>query len=464
MSSPSPVSSTLSSPPVTSSSPSSVISSGSAQNPFFGSVAQKGVPGVYPISLRDAIDRGLKFNLGLLLAGEGERQARGARLNTLSTLLPNVVARTSETVEQLNLATVGIPPIPGIPQIVGPFSIFDVRGFLSQKVLDLEALYNLRARSDALQAAKYTYSDARDLVVLVVGGTYMQAVAGASRIEAARAQFQTAEAIYRQTVDMKRAGVSAGIDVLRSQVEMQAQQQHLLAVQNDFEKQKLALLRAIGLPTGQAIALSDKIPFAPAPPLNLEDALARAYRARSDYHSAATLLHSAEMAKKAAAGEGLPSLQLMADYGLIGNHPTSSHGTFTTVAALNIPVFQGGKVRADVLQADALVQQRRSQLEDLRGRVEFEVRSAFLDLKSAADQVGVAQSSVDLATQQVTQARDRFVAGVADTIEVVQAQEALATANENYISSVFTHNLAKLSLARALGVAEEASKDFLGGK
>ena len=154
----------------------------------------------------------------------------------------------------------------------------------------------------------------------------------------------------------------------------------------------------------------------------------------------------------------------MADYGLIGNHPTSSHGTFTTVAALSIPVFQGGKVRADVLQADALVQQRRSQLEDLRGRVEFEVRSAFLDLKSAADQVGVAQSSVDLATQQVTQARDRFVAGVADTIEVVQAQEALATANENYISSVFTHNLAKLSLARALGVAEEASKEFLGGK
>jgi outer membrane protein TolC len=436
----------------------------STQNPFLGSMPQAGVPGVYSLGLRDSINRGLRYNLGLLLAGQGERQARGARLNTLSSLLPNVVARVSETVEQLNLATVGIPPIPGIPQIVGPFSVFDTRGFLSQKVLDLEALYNLRARSDNLQAAKYTYADARDLVVLVVGGAYMQAVAGAARIDAVRAQVQTADAVYRQSLDMRKAGVSAGIDVLRSQVELQAQQQRLLAVQNDFEKQKLALLRAIGLPTGQAITLSDKIPFSPSPAITLDDALARAFRSRADYQSAQSLLHAAEMAKKAAAGEGLPSLQVNADYGVIGNHPANSHGTVTALAALNVPIFQGGKVRADVLQADALVQQRRSQLEDLRGRIELDVRTAFLDLKTAADQVAVAQSSIQLAAQQLAQARDRFAAGVADTIEVVQAQESVATANENFISSVFAHNLAKLSLARALGVAEEASKEFLGGK
>jgi len=330
--------------------------------------------------------------------------------------------------------------------------------------LDFNSLNSLRAQSDAAKAARYGYQDARDTVVLVVGGSYMQAVASGARIDAVRAQLQTATALYQQTLDMKNAGLAAAIDVLRSQVEMQSQQQRFLAVQNDFEKQKLALARAIGLPTEQAFTLTDTVPFTPAPSLTLEQAISEAFRSRADYRSAESLLHAAEMAKKAANDERLPSLSFNGDYGDIGTRPTSSHGTFTAAAALKIPIFQGGKVRADQLQADAQLQQRRSQLADMRGRIEYEVRTAFLDLKTAADQVNVAKSSVDLATQQVGQARDRFAAGVSDTIEVVQAQEALAAANDNYISALFAHNLAKLSLARALGVAEEASKRFLGGK
>ncbi|HLK31510.1 MAG TPA: TolC family protein [Terriglobales bacterium] len=440
------------------------ITGSSGQNPFLGSMPQKPVPGVLSLSLQDAIQRGLRYNLGLLLSNQGARQALGARLESRSKLLPNLSGGVSYMAEQVNLATFGIPPIPGIPAVVGPFEVFDARGFASQKVLDLTALNNLHARTDALKAAQFSYQDARDTVVLVVGGSYMQAVASSARIDAVRAQLQTATAVYQQTVDMKNAGLAAAIDVLRSQVEMQAQQQRLLAVQNDFEKQKLALARTIGLPTEQAFNLTDTIPFTPAPPITLEQAIDEAFRSRADYRSAESLLHADEMAKKAARDEHLPSLSFNGDYGDIGNRPTSSHGTFTTVAALKIPIFQGGKAHADVLQADAALQQQRSRVADMRGRIEYEVRTAFLDLKTAADQVSVARSSVDLATQQLAQARDRFAAGVTDTIEVVQAQEALAAANDNYISALFAHNLAKLSLARALGVAEEASKKFLGGK
>lgn len=440
------------------------ITGSSAQNPFLGSTPQKAVPGVLALSLQDALQRGLRYNLGLLLSNQGQRQAEGARLAARSRLLPDITTRTSYMAEQVDLATFGIPPIPGVPPIVGPFEVFDARGFLTQRILDFSSLNTLRARSDALKAARFSYQDARDTVVLVVGGSYMQAVTSAARIDAVRAQLQTATALYQQTLDMKNAGLAASIDVLRSQVEMQAQQQRLLAVQNDFEKQKLALARSIGLPAEQAFTLTDTMPFTPAPPVTLQEAIDEAFRSRADHRSAESLLHAAEMAKKAASDERLPSLSFDGDYGDIGNRPTSSHGTFTATAALKIPIFQGGKVRADQLQADAQLQQRRAQLEDMHGRIEYEVRTAFLDLKTAADQVNVAKSSVDLATQQLGQARDRFAAGVTDTIEVVQAQEALAAAHDNYISALFAHNLAKLSLARALGVAEEASKKFLGGK
>lgn len=440
------------------------ITGTSAQNPFLGSTPQKLVPGVLPLSLQDAIQRGLRYNLGLLLSHQGQRQAEAARLSARSRLLPDITARTSYLAEQVNLATFGIPPFPGVPPVVGPFEVFDVRGFVSQRILDFNSLNSMRARSDAAQAARYSYQDARDTVVLVVGGSYMQAVASAARINAVRAQLQTATALYQQAEDMKKAGLAAAIDVLRSQVEMQAQQQRLLSVQNDFEKQKLTLARTIGLPGAQAFTLTDSMPFTPAPPITLEQAIDQAFRSRNDYRSAQSLLHAAQMQKRAANDERLPSLSFNGDYGDIGTRPTNSHGTFTALAALKIPIFQGGKVRADQMQADAQLRQRESELADMRARIEYEVRTAFLDLKTASDQVNVAKSSVDLATQQLAQARDRFAAGLTDTIEVVQAQEALAAANDNYISALFAHNLAKLSLARALGVAESASKQYLGGK
>ncbi len=436
-----------------------------AQDLFLGGVPTGQVlPGEMPLSLDEAISRGLKYNLGVLLTREGTRDARGARWKALSSLLPNVTAGTSEVVQQINLAAFGFPPFPGIPQIVGPFSVFDVRGYVSQTIFDLHALERTHEESNKTKAAEYTYQNARDLVVLVSANLYLESVADASRVEAADAQTKTAQALYDRAVDLRKAGVVAGIDVLRAQVELQAQQQRLIYFQNEFAKRKLTLARAIGLAVGQEFKLTDAIPYSPMPPVAFDQALDRAYASRADFQAAKAQVQAAEAAKKAALGHALPSLQFNGDYGDIGNAPGRSHGTFTVAATLKIPLFQGGRVHGEMLQADAQLSERRAELEDLRARIAYEVRTALLDLKSSSDRTKVARSARGLAHEQLQQAQDRFAAGVVSSIEVVQAQDALATADENYISSLYAFNVSKAALARALGVAEKSYREFIGGQ
>jgi outer membrane protein TolC len=245
---------------------------------------------------------------------------------------------------------------------------------------------------------------------------------------------------------------------------MQARQQRLLVAQNDFDKQLLQVGRVIGIPGGQKFVLADKIP-APAPiAITMEIAMQRAFDSRSDYKQAEALMHAAERTRAAAQAERYPTVSFQGDYGTIGQSAVTNHGTYSAGVAARIPIFEGGRIKSEIQQADAALSQRKSQYEDLRGRIEFEVRSAFLDYEAATKQLQVATSNLDLAHQQLEQARDRFASGVTNNLEVVQAQEAEATAQENYISSLFGHNFSKLAVARAIGVAEDATKRFLGGK
>jgi outer membrane protein TolC len=290
--------------------------------------------------------------------------------------------------------------------------------------------------------------------VQVVTGLYLQSLAGQARVDSAQAEFSTAKAIYDQTLHQKEAGMAAGIDVLRSQVEMQALEQRVLASQNDLEKQKLTLARAIGLPDGQQFTIADDAPYVATPVPTFEEARQIALQKRADYQQAISLVRANELARKAASAEHLPSLQFDGDYGTQGRAPGNSHGTFTAAATLAIPIFQGGRVKADVLRADAQLGQTQAQADDLRGRISQELRNALMDLNTSSRQVAVARSSVELATRQLVQSRDRFRSGVANTIEVVQAQESVANASESFIASVHAYNLAKASLARAMGVAE----------
>jgi len=437
----------------------------SQQNPFLGSRPQGNATSeVIGITILDAIDRGLQNNLGLYLTERGTEQARAAQLRARSELLPSIDARVSEQVQQTNLAALGLPRGGPFPAIVGPFGVFDARATLTESLINFRNINNNRAARENVNAAQFSYKNARDLVVLVVGGTYLQAVASASRVTAAQAQVETAKTLYQRALDIKNTGIIAGIDVLRANVEFQTQQQRLIATQNQFEKDKLQLARVIGLPTGQQFRLADDIPYSPVPDTTLEQSLARAYQNRSDYLGAQASVRSAELSRKAASAQRWPSLAVNGDYGDIGQNPANSHGSFTAAAGIRVPIFEGGRIRADEQQAESVLQQQRAQLDDLRGRIEFEVRSALLDLKSANDQVAVAKNALDLAKEEVAQAQDRFAAGVTNNIEVVQAQDALAATNENFISALFAFNFAKLSLARSVGIAEQATKAYLGGK
>jgi outer membrane protein TolC len=437
------------------------------------SITEKGFTGSVPsgqassevlsISFLGAIDRGLKQNLGLLLSADNDLAARGAKWKELSNLLPNLVARGNETAQQSSLAQFGFR-FPGLPRVVGPFNYVDMRVFLNQAVFNWNYIQKERAAAQNLKAAEYTYKDARELVVLVTGNAYLEAISGAARVETAEAQVKTAQTIYDRAVDQLKAGVIPAIDSLRSQVELQSRQQQLIVARNDFAKQKLALSRIIGLPLGQEFTLSDKAPYDQLIPPSLDEALQRAYASRSDYQAALAQVRAAEFSRRAATAEYYPSFDVEGDYGDIGVNPATSNGTFHLAGTLTVPIFQGGKAHADVLQAEAALHQARSRLEDLRGQVDNDVRTALLDLNAAFDQVQVARSSVDLAEQTLTQAQDRFSAGVTDNLEVVQAQEAVATAHENYISGLYAHNLAKVELARALGNAENGVKQYLKGK
>jgi outer membrane protein TolC len=245
---------------------------------------------------------------------------------------------------------------------------------------------------------------------------------------------------------------------------MQARQQRLIFLKNEEEKQKLALVRTIGLPTGQQIILTDKMPEAPLPPITLETAIDRAREQRSDLLRAKSLVRAAELNKSAQQAQYLPSLRFDGDYGTLGRTPGNSHGTFTAAATLSMPIFTGGKIRSDVLQADVDLQRRKAELADTEGRVEAEVRRAFMDVESATAQVTVAKSALDLAHQQLTQARDRFAAGVAGSLDVVESEQAVTEADENLISALYASNIAKATLARATGRGEQLVKDFLGAK
>lgn len=431
-------------------------------SPFMGSAPpqQTASPEPVPLSLKDAVARGLQYNLGLLLQEASVTQARGERWRALEQLLPNLSSSLNDRQTVINLAVFGFK---ADPSIIGPFNIFDARVALSQPLVDIQAMNDYRASALNARAEAQGVKSARDLVVLVAVNLYLEAVTASSRIELAQAQRQTAEALFQQATDLKNSGIVAGVDVLRAQVQVQNQRQREIVATNDFAKAKLQLARAIGLPAGQSFTLTDKMPYAPLPDVNLEDALKRAYESRADFLAARDRLAAAEATRRAASAVRLPTLRLDADYGTIGQTYSHAHPTYTVGATVHVPLFEAGHAQTRRLEADALLQRRRAELEDVRGQVDIQVRSAILDVNAAAQQLEAARTTVDLANQELEQARDRFAAGVASNIEVTQAQESVASASDTYLAALYAHNLAKASLARAVGTAETAIVQYLGG-
>jgi len=415
--------------------------------------------------LKDAIDRALRNNLGLLLSSDNSMAARGVKWEELSHLLPNVTAAATQSATQIDLAALGFRfNFPGVGSVIGPVGVFDARAYLSAPLLDWHYIERERGAKAYENAARYRYNDARELVVLAVGNEYLLTISAAARVDAAQAEVETAQALFNKAHDQQTAGLVPAIDALRSQVQFQTRQQQLIVARNNYSKQKLGLARTIGLPSGQEFNLAETVPYEPLAAISIDQALQRAYASRADYQAALQQVRGAESFRRAATAEHFPSLSLAGNYGAAGVNVGNSHGVFDIGATLEIPIFAGGRAHADALQAESTLRQRRQQLENLRAQIDYDVRTALLDLAAAAEQVAVARSSLDLANQTLDQARDRFTAGVADNLEVVQAQDVVASANENYISSLYAHNVAKILLARAIGFTEQGVRQYLESK
>ncbi len=435
-----------------------------ADQSFRGSlVSGKATAEVLPLGLDDAIQRGLRQNLGLILQTSNEKNANGQRLEELQRLLPTATGAASIEVEQVNLAAYGLK-FPGINPIVGPFQVVDFRAYLTQNLVNLQALESYLAARHNFEAAKLTAEDARDLVVLTVGNAYLLCLADEARIGAVQAEMATSKVQLDQATQAHEAGTSPRLDVLRSQVDYQNEQQQLIATQNQFAKDKLGLARAIGLPLDQKFDLSDKEPFAGLDTPDPEQAFQQALKQRKDLAAANEQLKGAEANKKAAWDEQLPTASFSGDFGDLGTTPAHSHSTYSATGQVSAPILQIAKTHGDEQVAAAQYDQAKARLSDQVQQVNQDVRDAILDIQSAAKLVDAARSNVQLASEALNEAQQRFKAGVSDSLPVSQALAQDEQANDQYISALYQHNVAKLSLARALGVASTNYKDYLGGK
>ena len=416
------------------------------------------------LTLRDAITLALRYNLGAIESGENAQTARGQRLIALSYLLPQISAGVSETAGQTSLATFGVKSSPFVPNILGPYAYSKVDASLSQTLFSLESIQRLRSARTAEQAAQLSYQDILDVVTLTVGNAYLHVIETNSRIEAQQAQVRNALALYDQALEEFQSGTSPRIDATRTEVQLHTEEYNLSVARNNFAIAQLTLARAIGLPLGQAFELADQLPYSDINTPTIEEALQTAYKSRSDFRATLDSQKAAQQTLSATKGERYPVVAMNGDYSDLGTTFGHSHGNFNFQAGVSVPLFTGGRIKGDITQAEAALRQRKAEAENVRGQIDFDVRTAFLNLNAAKEQVAVAQKNVALANENLGRSKDRFTSGVTDSVEVVQSEQSLASANDQYITSVYNHNLAKLALARALGVVRTSYNQYLGGK
>jgi outer membrane protein TolC len=408
-------------------------------------VKQAPVAGVFPLSLDQAISMGLKYNLGLVLSGVNSGSAAAQRLQQLQALLPTVNASAKESVQQTNLRAEGLN-IQGFPSIIGPYGYTDIRGSVQWSLLSVSSLRNYLASKHNFEGSKLSIEDAKDMVALTVGNAYLLCISDASRVQSAQAQVNTSKVSLDQAVANHQAGTAPLLDELRARVDYQTQQQTLITAQNQYEKDKIALARTIGLPLEQSYELTDLTPFQALDNLDANAAVQQGLAHRRDLQALQQQVESAKASRSAATAERYPTVSFSGDYGVIGPTLGHSHGTFDAVGTAAVPLFEEAKLRGDAQSAQAQLEQKQAQLNDLRG------------------QVAVSHSNVELATEALSEAQQRYAAGVADNLAVSQAQASMAQADDQYVSSLYQHNVAKLSLARALGIAQTNYKDYVGGK
>jgi len=449
-------------PAASTTNPSALATQG--QNPYLGSTPVGTVTDQeIPLSLQQAVERGLRYNLGLIESSQATAEVRAQRLRALAALLPDLSVKGEQALEDLSLKEIGFK-LPGLPATTGPFSYQDTRVSLAQSVYSQELHDRYKAQKSTEQASAFSTRDARDVVVYAVGVAYFQVVASAARVETAKAQLASARELDQQTADQLKHEVSPEIDAIRAQVERQSAEQRLINARDAFEKDKLALGRIIGIPIDQRFTLTDTAQYHPLADLTQQTATTDALETRSDLRSAEANVRAAEYGVRAEKAQRLPAFSLHANYGGAGTNVGNFNSVYTVAGSVSLPIYTGGRIRADVDEARATLARRQAEYEDLKGRVAYDVRVAWLDLEASESGVKVAEKNRALADRALAQSRDRYSNGVTNYLEVVEAQEALTAAEENYIQTLYSFNVSKIALARAMGVAERCFSDFFGGK
>ena len=410
------------------------------------------------LTFADAIDRGLRYNLGLIESTLTSADASAARLRALSALRPTVSARAAQVYEDLALKEIGLT-LPGLPATTGGFGFQDFRVSVSQPIYNSELRNRYKSEQSAERASTLGARDAQDVVVLEVGTAYLQIVARAARLETAAAELRSAQEFDRQATDRVKAEVAPEIESLRAQVERQTAEQQVINARNDLEKGKLVLARIIGLPIEQPFDVEASVAYRPLSGISEESANAGALRSRADLASAAAAIDASDFEVRARHAQLEPTVGLSADYGAGGALPHMNQ-VYTVAAGVTMPLYTGGRIRADVLTAQNTLARRRAEYEDLKRRVAFDVRTAWLDLTASDSGVAVAERNKQLAYRAETQALDRYANGVTNYLEVVQAREAVAQADETLVASLYAFHVAKLTLARAIGDSSTTAKEL----
>lgn len=445
----------------------------SSANSIYGSVTTgPAVEAVLPLSLDDAIRRGLQANLQTTLARQNQQIASGERLEAINYLMPNVTWEAERQRLQINLAAEGFsekviesfPPEfipPSIPAVVTVNAVI-AQANLDQSLFDLRSFELYRAAKEEISAVDFSYQSARGAVIQTVADSYLQALAAAANLANAQGLLSTNAEILRQATLKHQAGVVAKLDELRARVQYQQQEQVVIAQQNEFEKAKIILNREIGLPADQKIRLTDETPYATLSTMPLDEALPLAYANRQEYLYLKAKLRSAQYQSHAARYERLPTLSLNGNYGVTGTVGSIYHGTFLAQGTLSIPLFREAKFRGDRDVADAATSNAMSQLANFRQQIEAEIRDNMLDVASTQQLVAVARSNVDLSHASLNDATDRFRNGIDNDLPVVEAQSTLATAQAQLVNSLYEYNVAKIALARSLGIIDRQYRQYLG--
>jgi outer membrane protein len=412
---------------------------------------------VLRLTLDEAVALALKQNptvqIAILTAAQSEQDRNIARAD----LLPQASARLSDEAQKINLRAQfgGAPSFPGLPKTVGPFQLFSAGPSVSAPVFDLTLWQRFQAARNTASASKANSLSTREQVILLVVSQYIGTLRAVANVQASQSRVDLAQALYDQAADLQKEGVGTGIDTLRANVELQNEKQRLLEAENDRETSLYGLSRLVDLDPREKVELADSLSFFETPQPEVEASIAEAMANRQEWRALASQIKAAENQKKAAQASRLPNVRFDGEFAYVGNSGTTTLPTYTYEASVNLPLFTGGRIRAEVVSTDLEIRKLDEQRADLRNQIALEVKTSLLNLDSARNEVQVANLGVQLSKEEVDQARDRFKAGVANNIEVIQAQDSLSRANDNQIAALYRFNQARADLARSIGQMEK---------